>query len=340
MNSSELIFNIIYVKGTVRTLINFFWSLVHFSDCKYRLISNGCTSEEEAFLSNIAANSDGRFEFHSLGSSNIIEHHHVIHKLITLDHSPYLAFIDSDILAKKPFLEEIKKQITHHDAVFSGLPVWHESEDFVMPRSFKIMGGRYVDAHNGILLGTSYCCIFKKESLRMFLENSNIDFRRYFWSDLDSETQNTLKSLDLKKYYYDTGKVLNIIWQNKGARMAYFPVDGLTHLGGISGEAYSNQQSGNAFKYIKRLIPDPIKVFIRLFLTYKNKITFREMMDLRKLVHKRSISRKLLSEMLLNKNLTPKRKSVNNPVNYINQVINAGTEVQEVLKRFGNKTYF
>ena len=48
-------FNVIYVPGTVRTLFDFARSLADFSDFHFRLVSNACSDDEEAFLAERAA---------------------------------------------------------------------------------------------------------------------------------------------------------------------------------------------------------------------------------------------------------------------------------------------
>ena len=54
MKTAELQFNVIYTPGTVRYLTPFIASLLRWSDCRYRLVANGCSDDEVKLLSAVA----------------------------------------------------------------------------------------------------------------------------------------------------------------------------------------------------------------------------------------------------------------------------------------------
>ncbi|MFT6216464.1 MAG: hypothetical protein ACJAS3_002877 [Roseivirga sp.] len=63
--------------------------------------------------------------------------------------------------AKGSFLPELMSALKNRDAVFKGLPLWHENSEQPIPEEFRIMGGRYFKSHNNRLLGLSYMAVDK-----------------------------------------------------------------------------------------------------------------------------------------------------------------------------------
>lgn len=291
----KLTINIIYVKGTVRSLIPFLTSLLKHSDCSYRLISNGCDPDEEQLLQDFA-DSELRAVFYGLKTKGILPHHEVLHQLLSMEESEWFAFMDSDIVATGQFLPDLMEESKGKQAVFTGLPVWHEQSEMSMPRSFRIMGGRYFQAHNSYLVGLSYAAIYHTEALRTFIKDSGIDLRKYNWKEIPGHYQNVLIDLDLKKQLYDTAKVLNIIWQNQGAIMAYKEVPTLIHLGGISGPAMHEQQTSGSRRKLSGYLPFSIGIALKSLPLRKGAISFKENRNLQRLIRKRDLSARLLRD--------------------------------------------
>ena len=180
LREEEIVFNIIYVRGTVAELLPLLRNLLSHSVCQYRLVSNHCTAAEEQLLSAEAATSK-RLHFHNLGADQILQHHEALHRLMDYDDGPCFAFMDSDIFATGPFVSQFVEALQEHDGVFTGLPIWHEADDGVMPAEFQIAGGRFYKSHNGLTLGLTYCAIYKKEPLQAYMHRSGMDLGRYYW---------------------------------------------------------------------------------------------------------------------------------------------------------------
>lgn len=288
----------------METLLPFVKSLLENSSCGYRLVSNYCTSIEEETLKRFCDTST-RLTFHSINSNKILQHHEVLELLLKKEDGRYFAFMDSDIIATEEFDSQLLMALRDHDAVFSALPVWHEASDGVMPRSFKIMGGRFLRAHNKFLLGLSYCSVYKKDNLLKYIDESGIDLSRYNWENINSDDRKTLQQLELDKHFYDTAKLLNILWQHKGAKMVFKEL-GLIHLGGISGESYSKQEKLPVITRAKLLLPPRLKTVLKFLLQKRNSITLGEAINLENLIKKRSEIRK----MLVNDSFSGKKRNI------------------------------
>ena len=191
--ATTLIFNIIYVRGTVQPLLPMLSTLLAHSTCQYRMVSNACLPEEEALLQRYAA-VEPQLHFYSLNTQKIASHHEAMHELLRLDDGPYFAMMDSDIFATAPFEEELLQALEQHKAVFTGLPIWHEHSDGVMPADFRIMGGRFYKAHNDMMLGMTYCAIYHKAPLQTFIQEQGINLASYTWSELPKPKQDQLKT--------------------------------------------------------------------------------------------------------------------------------------------------
>ncbi|MEL7148863.1 MAG: glycosyltransferase family A protein, partial [Bacteroidota bacterium] len=165
VREEEVLINVIYVRGTVDRLLPFLTSLVNHSLCQFRLISNGCLAKEQALLQQYADHCE-RASFFDLKTPNVLPHHDVLMRLLPLEQGPVFAFLDSDILAKGPFLKQLLEASTNHQAVFTGFPLWHERNELKMRREFKILGGRFLHSHHEMLYGFSYAAIYRTAPLR------------------------------------------------------------------------------------------------------------------------------------------------------------------------------
>lgn len=289
--------NIIYVRGTVSQVLPFVYSLLEHTDVLFRLVSNGCNDLEERELKDFA-NSNERLTFHSINSKTILLHHEVLHLLLKLEESPYFAFVDSDILAKEAFVDDLLKELKEKEAVFTGLPLWHEESEMTLPRDFKIAGGRFVKAHTGHLLGLSYAAIYRREPLVEFIKASGIDLRKYKWNEVPEHWQVVLKKKQLDKSIYDTGKLLNMVWQFEGAQMSFCDIDSLIHLGGISGKSRQKQISGSLRFKVSGILPHFVRSLIFILRLRLNSISWKESIDMSRLVRKRNTSAELLGRLV------------------------------------------
>jgi len=286
MVSQDLIFNVIYVKGTVGSLLPSISTMLTSTSCKYRLVSNGCNMQEESELKSYIS-TDNRLSFYSVQSETIKSHHNVLQELLHLDNSKYFAFIDSDMIAEDDFVGELLGHLKDYDAVFTGLPLWHEKTDWVIPKKHNIMGGLYLQSHHGLNLSVTYCAIYNRKMIQDFIEKTGISFDIYYWAKIPKNYQKTLRDLELKKYFYDTSKVLNILWQHSGAKISYQPVKGLLHLGGISGDSNNSSLSVRFKQFLLSNLPFWLTGMIRAIYKTEYPSTIQESKDLIYLAHRR-----------------------------------------------------
>jgi hypothetical protein len=229
-------FNIIYVPGTAHALFDFTRSLTDHSSYRFRLVSNGCSAEEETFLAAQAARHP-RLEVASLESKTVLPHGEALQRLYTSEDADYFACIDSDIFARGPFLTEARALLDAHAALFSGLPVWLAPEERVMPRQFVFMSGRFSQTEDGVCLGVSYCAIYRRAALEAVMSRTGVTFHRRHWSELPPEQRTRLSAMQLAKRQYDTMKLANLMLAHAGMSLLMCPERNLIHVGAQSSAA-------------------------------------------------------------------------------------------------------
>ncbi len=225
--------NIIFVRDTVQTCLPFLRSLIDVTSLPLRLVANGCEPYEEQLLA-LACEESERIEFHSLRSARTIEHGEALDQLLAIETSELFTFMDSDIFATAPVSMSDIEPLPGEVASSACLPVWHSEHDARMPVSFQIMGGRYTSSATGHFLGCTYLASYRSEALREVAASMSLSFRRYKSKDLPREILRKLDGMGLRKQFYDTAKVINIMLQHEGHKMSFRDVDGLVHVGGLS----------------------------------------------------------------------------------------------------------
>jgi hypothetical protein len=230
----DLTFHIIYTSGTVQYLSIFLFSLLKWSNCSFRLVANGCSSEEKQFLQSLCQNNP-RLGFLDLPSKSMMKHGDALDYLHALENSEYFCFMDSDILATGEFMGEFVPYLARCAGVFSGSPIWCTREEQILPKSFPNMPGRYNRTQQGQCIGSSYFAIYNNEQLTRVLQPTGMSFNPYNWQDIPQPYQTQFDRMGLKKKNYDTGKVLNLalLAQEKGSLVFREP-SSLIHIGGIS----------------------------------------------------------------------------------------------------------
>lgn len=278
MIDNQLKINIIYVNDSVELLLPFVRTLLENSQCNYRLVSNGCSSYEEDLMEQFSALNE-RCVLYSMHSEVMMPHHDVLNHLLAIETSPYFVFMDSDILASNTFTEEWFNSLKKNEAIFSALPIWQSEEDALMPVTFQMADGRFLKSSDGQFLGLSYCAIYRKERLIDFMDRSGITFSYYDFRDIPSRHQKHLVDIGLDMSFYDTGKLLNILWQQDGARMTYIEQDSLYHIGGISTMIHQNfSVFRRCYNFIRPVLPNRLRAFLK-WLEMKEKVNFRELRD-------------------------------------------------------------
>jgi hypothetical protein len=238
MRTADLQFNIIFSPHTAKYLSPFVASLLKWSDCRYRLVANGCSAEDRALIEDLA-NRDERLEYlvAPAEENKPLEHGKTLRWLHGRTDSPWFCFMDSDIIATGPFMEQVAECIERSDVVCSCAPIWYAPEDLVVPTRFRRIQGSHLETDKGQCVASSYFVIFDNDKLTRILNETGADFPIQKWDDIPPAIQATLKKVDLEKFDYDTAKVIVGLMIDQGMTFEYVWLDNLIHIGGFSQEA-------------------------------------------------------------------------------------------------------
>ena len=228
-----LLFHIIYTQGTVATLLFLAESLLRWSDCRLRLVANGCDEAEVALLQQFAE-LEPRVSWEALPTKRIMMHGDALNYLQARCAEPYFCFLDSDLYARGPFLEDFIMQLNHCAALFSGATVDEPPNGCRFEPPQKVMSGRFSHTHEELCLGSTYFAIYDQAQLTALMQQTGLSFKKYKWAELPTGLQQQLTAARLQCELYEPGKVLNLLLQWGGARLAYQPCVHLRHLGGVS----------------------------------------------------------------------------------------------------------
>ena len=233
MDTSRLQFNIIYTPETVRYLTPFVTTLLQWSDCRYRLIANGCHPHEVELLQSIA-DLDERLELLVMPGIRMIPHGDMLNYLQEREQSAYFCFMDSDVVATGPFLEEFRGHIEASDCFSSCLPLWHNDEDIVIPDWLKHMHGIHAYTTDGRTIACDYFVVYDNAKLTRAMQDSGVSMAVVGWQDLPDAAKTTLNQMGQQKKDYDTGKVLTLLMADNGDTVTYRDSDTLKHIGGFT----------------------------------------------------------------------------------------------------------
>lgn len=238
---SELTFHITYVPGTVRHLRLFLLSLLqHSRSCRFRLVSNGCSSAENAMLERLCEY-DERLELVGVSRRRPLPHGQVLTLLQQRETSETFAFMDSDIFATGDFLSPILERAGRLDAFFSCPALWSTPEYETMGPEFQCLSGAYHQLDDGLCVGNSYFAIYDNECLRDCIRETGVTFNLYTWDQVPAGIRQILSRQGRRKVLYDTGKLLNVLLADRGHHSEFTRLPTLEHVGGISGSTLSEQ---------------------------------------------------------------------------------------------------
>lgn len=233
VNTAELQFNIIYTPGTVRYLTPFVTTLLEWSDCRFRLVANGCSADECGLLEQVAA-LDNRLELLVMPEKRMVPHGETLDFLHDRTDSDWFCFMDSDILAVGPFMEDFRDELENADLFSSCLPLWHNEKDITIPRSFRHMHGIHAYTETGMVIACDYFVIYNKRVFDEARDATGVGLAVCGWQDLTPENQTVLRNLGQEKADYDSGKALTLLMAERGARIRYRQSNNLKHIGGFT----------------------------------------------------------------------------------------------------------
>jgi hypothetical protein len=236
MNTEELQFNIIFTPHTAAYLSPFIYSLLRWTDCRYRIVNNGCDEKDQKLLKNLC-DSNERLEYLTVSEDTMVEHGVALNWLQKNTSSPWFCFMDSDILATAPYLNDIAEHMTSCDVFSSGHPLWHSPDDITLPESFRRLHGIHFGTSDGKCLGGTYFAVYNNAVLTEAIKRTGIDFRIYQRDSVPEHHRATLQKIGLDKLEYDTGMLLMSLMYANDTRFYVEDLQAVRHLGGFSSRA-------------------------------------------------------------------------------------------------------
>lgn len=233
MRTSDLQFNIIYTPGTVRYLTPFVATLLKWSDCRYRLVANGCAPGECELLRAVCA-LDERLELLIMPEPRMVPHGETLNFLHARTNADYFCFMDSDIFATGPFLDDFRTDLEQVDLFSSGLPLWHSEKDITIPKHFRHMHGIHAYTDDGLTIACDYFVIYDKKAFDAVRGATGADLAVCGWQQIAPGNQQLIQQLGQQRADYDSGKVLTLLMLARGARIRFRQSDKLQHIGGFT----------------------------------------------------------------------------------------------------------
>ena len=225
--------NIIFVRNSVAELLPFFRSLLEHTDCRYRLVANGCTAAERARL--MAEAESARVDYHEGSRDEVLVHGVMLEQLLELESSDYFVFVDSDILAIGPASFDALLPDETEGGRCSALPLWHRPSERTAPSGFRILGGRFIEVEGSdVVTGCSYAAGYRTERLRAIMAEREISLASTRAAQLPSAVRDELTRRKLEFDLYDTLKVANILLHGAGWPVSMVELDNIIHVGALS----------------------------------------------------------------------------------------------------------
>lgn len=226
--------HIIYTPGSFAQTQHFLQSLLRHSHFNYTLVANGCDAAERRQMEQFVQQ-EPRTTLEVLEAARLLLHGVALDRLATRCRHPFFSFMDSDIFAVGDFAGSLAAQLPEVDAFFSGRPAWWATDgnNRFDPQTNAYMG-QQIFGPQGRVLGTSYFALYDRAQLEACMSTTGVSFAPCPWEHVPPEQRRLLTALGLRTQWYDTGKLLNILLAERGARLAYADLPALVHLGGVS----------------------------------------------------------------------------------------------------------
>lgn len=241
-----MIFNVIYIPGTVAQLSRFIPLLLANSSCSlpnsscsYRLISNGCSAEEERCL--IRFGGDSRCSFYRLQSIQTVPLGDALVELANVfSEEEFFCFMDSDIAVTGEFMNDFLPLLENNQAVFSGAAIWASEADKTLTSQHGAIAGPHTRTLDGVCLGSSYFGIYRRKWFDHVTRSLNVTPNKFRdLSKLDAGFLEYLRAKDLIKLDYVPPKLLNLGYAYLGVPVTYLESRHLHHIGGFSMATYA-----------------------------------------------------------------------------------------------------
>lgn len=230
---TTVIFNVVLVGNTFWHLRYFVCSLMDQSDAQFRLVTNACTPEALAEIEEFARRHRDRvIEVVEASATRMVAHGVAIDAVrVIRDDGELFCFVDPDIPARAPFLDDFLAIVMKHDAVTSGKEVW--VDDNVLPDGAAGVGGRHFYDSRGFTFGSPHFAMYRRTALDDTLARWEIGLGSA-GPELGDAAKAHMAEAGHDYRVYDTGKIANILMQLDGHSLVHFDHPDLIHIGGLS----------------------------------------------------------------------------------------------------------
>lgn len=146
----------------------------------------------------------------------------------------YFCFMDSDILATGPFLDDFRDELGNADVFSSCLPIWHNERDITLPQNFQHMHGIHAYTENGLTIACDYFVVYDNKAFIAAQKETGVGLAVCGWQNISTPNQELIRQLGQQKSDYDSGKVLTLLMAARGASIRFRQSDKLLHIGGFT----------------------------------------------------------------------------------------------------------
>lgn len=245
----DLTLNVIYTRGTVRSLSFLLWSMLDHSECRFRLVANGCTPAEAAFLRRFAEQSP-RLSFLMLPSKLVMAHGQALNYLQAATAGRRFGFLDSDIFAVEPLPGRML-------------------DTFVGPRVCFCYPSTVISSNEATALANvegiscTYLSVYDNAAVTRFIQSTGIGFDKYDWAEVPPEQKERLIRMDARKLRYDTGQLLSLLMLEPGEQPLIVESPQLVHIGGFSRTVFNEQRAEHRAKHPNKTARQLIKLRLK-----------------------------------------------------------------------------
>ena len=232
---SDVVFNVVWAGEVYPYLRTFVASLLDRTEARFRFVVNGCPAEHLPMMAAFAERHPDRvIDLIDLDPPHRpYTHGEALDRVrAQRDDGPLFATIDSDILARGPFLADLLGELVDDVvAVTSGRGVWADTD--VVPEGHPGVNGEYFFDRSGFTFGSPHLAVYRREPLEATCERWGVGFGAG-GPELDDRVRARLAEAGHDYWVYDTAKVVNVLLQLDGGTLRHREHPGILHIGGMS----------------------------------------------------------------------------------------------------------
>jgi hypothetical protein len=229
----EFVFNIVWTGTVFPYLRAFVASQIAQSGARFRFVVNGCPPEQVGLIEAFAARHAERVVEVLDVSEEMVAHGVALDRVrARRDDGPYFCLIDPDIKAKAPFVSTFADVLAGGaDAVTSGKEVW--SDDNLIPVGHPGVAGEHFFDRKGFVFGSPHLALYDRDALDDTTARWGVGLGSA-GNDVSAAGKAKLAEMGHDYIVYDTGKIVNALFQGDGHHLVHEDLPQLIHIGGLS----------------------------------------------------------------------------------------------------------